>query len=132
MRLTIVYKNKLTESQNRHLDERLADPEHRNDNGPIQVWYVYTRFLYAFINKELNTPIAIAEASGRPIATPGWWIDSHFRGQGFGNELVDLLAEQMKAELVTDIGKIPIDTSCGKYNEQSSKLARRLRAHFEK
>ena len=75
-------------------------------------------------------PVAIAEASGHP-ASPGWWIDSKYRGQGLGNELVDLLAEHLKAEGVTNIGRIPIDTHLGSYNTASSKLVQRLRRHFE-
>ncbi|MGH8748029.1 MAG: hypothetical protein ACREU5_02860 [Burkholderiales bacterium] len=82
------------------------------------------------MHKELNLPIAISEASGRPVAIPGWWIDHGFRDQGYGNELVDLLAAYLAADGVTGIGLIPIDTHNGQYNEQSSKLARRFRAKF--
>lgn len=130
MRLILAPKHKLTDAQNQHLSERLADPEHQNDNGPIRVWDVYQNFLYAFINKASGMPVAIAEASGHP-RVPAWWIDSLFRGQGLGNELVDLLADQLKAEGVTAIGRIPIDTYLGNYNEASSKLAKRMHRHFE-
>ena len=132
MRLTIISKNNLTEGQRQHLDQRLTAFEHLNDNGPIRCWNVYQEYLYAFINREINLPIAIAEASGRPISTPGWWIDSEFRGQGFGNELVDLLAGQLKAEGVIGIGPIPIDSYLGVYDDQSIKLVKRLRGHFGK
>jgi RimJ/RimL family protein N-acetyltransferase len=96
------------------------------------VWHTYQCALYAFIEKDTGLPIAIAEASGRPVAVPGWWIDTQFRGMGYGNELVDLLAARLKAEGVTGIGRIPIDTHRGNYNEQSTRLAERIRAHFEK
>jgi len=130
MRLEIVPKSKLTDFQTRHLNERLMAPEHKNDSGPCRVWNTYQFALYAFVEKKVELPIGIAEASGRPIATPGWWIDSKYRGKGYGNELVDLLATQLKSEGVIGLGKIPIDTHLGSYNEQSSRLARRIRAHF--
>lgn len=131
MRLEIVLKAKLTAQQMHYLNERLVAPEHKGDNGPCRVWNVYQFALYAFVDKEVGLPIAIAEASGRPLATPGWWIDKNFRGKGYGNELVDLLAVQLKSEGVTGLGKIPIDTHLGSYHEQSSRLARRIRGHFE-
>ncbi|MFN0317648.1 MAG: GNAT family N-acetyltransferase [Burkholderiales bacterium] len=131
MRLDIITKQQLTERQALHLNERLAAPEHANDSGPCRVWSTYQFALYAFIHKETGLPIAIAEASGRPVAVPGWWIDSKFRGMGYGNELVDLLAAKLKSEGVTGIGRILIDTYNGHYNAQSSRLAKRIRAHFE-
>jgi RimJ/RimL family protein N-acetyltransferase len=100
------------------------------DYGPPRVWHKHQAFLYAFLHKELKVPIAIAEASVRPRATAGWWVDSQFRGQGYGNEVVDLLATYLKADGVTEIGSIPIDTHLGKYNERSIKLAQRFRARF--
>ena len=129
-RLDIVLKTDLTERQAHHLNERLLAPEHKNDNGPCRVWHIYEVALYAFVEREKALPIGIAEASGRPIATPGWWIDSEYRGAHYGNELVDLLAEQLKSEGVTGIGRITIDTYLGTYNEQSSRLAQRIRKHF--
>ena len=131
MRLVIVPKNELSDEQRRYLKERLAAPEHRNDKGPPHVWNTSRAFLYAFIDKELNLPIAIAEASGRPLATPAWWVDSKFRGQGYGNEVVDLLAEFLKTDGVTDIGAIQIESYCNEYDEQSTRLARRIRSRFD-
>ena len=130
MRLTLHHKNGLSPDQLRHLDRRLAAPEHRDDNGPCRVWHTYQSFLYAFVHKQLNLPIAISEASGRPMVTPGWWIGKEFRGEGYGNELVDLLAAYLVADGASSIGLIPIDTHDGFYNEQSAKLARRFRARF--
>jgi RimJ/RimL family protein N-acetyltransferase len=131
MRLVIVPKNELSDEQRRYLKERLAAPEHRNDKGPAHVWNTSRAFLYAFIDKELNLPIAIAEASGRPLATPAWWVDSKFRSQGYGNEVVDLLAEFLKTDGVTDIGAIQIESYCNEYDEQSTRLARRIRSRFD-
>jgi RimJ/RimL family protein N-acetyltransferase len=129
-RLTIVPKNQLTEEQRRQLEKRLAAPEHRNDKGPSQVWNKRADFLYGFIDEESKQPVAIAEASGRPVASPGWWIDSQFRGQGYGNEVVDRLAEYLKRDGVTDIGAINIESYCNEYDEQSTRLARRIRSRF--
>ena len=130
MRLAIVSKSQLTEGQSQYLSGRLVAPEHANDNGAIRAWSS-RQGLYAFICKQTNVPVGIAEASGGPIRSPGWWIDSQFRGQGFGYELIDLLAEQLKSEGVTAIGPITIDTYLGLHHEASSKLAQRLRRHFE-
>jgi RimJ/RimL family protein N-acetyltransferase len=130
MRLRILPKDKLSLGQCQYLDKRLVLPEHQIDRGPIQIWHQYQSYLYAFVHDELSMPIAISEASGRPIAAPGWWIDYKFRGQGYGNELVDLLAEFLATDGVTSIRPIPIDTKNGTYNEQSKKLAIRLRARF--
>lgn len=130
-RLLITPKNELSDEQRRYLEERLAIPEHRNDKGPPQVWNKYDRFLYAFIQKEMNVPVAIAQAPGRPVASPAWWVDSKFRGQGYGNEVVDLLAEFLKKDGVTDIGAIQIESYCNEYDEQSTRLARRIRSRFE-
>ena len=131
MRLYLVTKQELTEPQALHLIGRLAAPEHANDSGPCRVWSTYQSALYAFIHKETGVPIAIAEASGRPIAVPGWWIDSKFRGMGYGNELADLLAAKLKSEGVIGIGRIPIDTYNGNYNEQSSRLVKKITACFK-
>lgn len=130
MRLALLTKEQLTEDQSLHLNARLRAPEHAKDNGAIHAWGA-TQGVYIFVYKHNNQPIGIAEASGGSIRTPGWWIDLQYRGQRFGNELVDLLAMQLKSEGVTAIGRIPIDTYLGLYNEQSVKLAQRLRAHFE-
>ena len=122
-RLRLLPKIQLSPDQLQYLDKRLAAPEHCNDRGPIQIWHTYQSFLYAFVHNDLNVPIAISEASGRPSATPGWWIDHKFRGQGYGNELVDLLAVYLASDGVTKIGLIPIDTYNGQYHEQSCNLA---------
>jgi RimJ/RimL family protein N-acetyltransferase len=131
-RLELVPKAGLTEVQLAQLNGRLLATEHKDDSGPCRVWNTYQFALYAFVEKQVGLPIAIAEASGRPIATPGWWIDSIYRGKGYGNDLVDLLAVQLKSEGVTGLGTIPIDTHLGTYHEQSSRLARRIRGHFER
>jgi RimJ/RimL family protein N-acetyltransferase len=129
-RLVIVPKNELSAEQSRYLEQRLAAPEHRNDRGPPQVWSKRRQHLYAFVHKESNLPIAIADAPGRPLASPSWWVDSKYRGQGYGNEVVDLLADSLKKEGVTDIGAIQIESYCNEYDEQSTRLARRIRSHF--
>lgn len=126
-RLKIVEKNKLSINQNAYLEERLNSEEHRNDAGPLSVWNIYQNGLYAVINTE-DKLIGIVEASGRPICSPGWWIDKRYRGQGFGYELVEVLAEYLVNDGVTFIGNIPIQ---GNNQEQSSKLAIRFKNKFK-
>ena len=131
MRLSLVRKEDLTPQQMDEIQERLQRSiQVDGECGPIKAWFAYKQFLYAFILLDGNSPIAIAEASGRPVSAPGWWIDPDYRGQGYGNELVDLLAQYLRADGVTKIGRIPIQTPNGKYDEQSSRLVMRLRSHF--
>ena len=131
MRLVIVLKSQLLKDQMFHLERRLAEPAHANDRGPISGWHLYQMGLYAFIHQESNLPIAIASASGPTFAVvPAWWVDSKCRNQGYGSELVDLLAAQLKQEGYTGVGKIVIDTYRGDYLDASTKLAERFKAHF--
>jgi GNAT superfamily N-acetyltransferase len=114
------------------VDRWLSAPEHANDGGPPRVWNTYSSGLFAFIDPDSGTPVGIAEASGYPIVSPGWWIDSLFRGKGYGSELVDVLASYLKAQGCTQVGRISIQTHLGKFDEQSSRLAQRFRSHFHK
>jgi acyl-coenzyme A thioesterase PaaI-like protein len=131
MRLRLIQKEELTPEQLRKLDERLQySIKLDGECGPVRAWHTYTRYLYAFIHIQDEMVIAIAEASGRPSSSPGWWIDPHYRGQGYGNELVDLLAENLRTDGVTKIMPISIQTPDGKYDTQSRLLVDRLRGHF--
>ena len=134
MRLAIVSKNDLHEAQAKYQAERLAAPEHREDGGPAGSWKTSNpACLYAFVLKELNLPVAIAGTSGCPVATAAWWIEKPYRGQRLGNELVDLLAGELKRLRVSAIAdSVLIDTYHGEYNKASAKLVDRLRAHFLK
>ena len=131
LRIRIVQKSELSDEQNKYLNERLALPKHSQDKGPPNIWDSSWHYLYAFICKESELPIAIAEASGRPEVSPGWWIDRDYRGQGYGNELVDLLADFVIRDGATTFSAIPIDTFRGEYNEASRKLACRFKEYFE-
>jgi RimJ/RimL family protein N-acetyltransferase len=127
--LRVVSKTDLSAEQNAYLRRRLSSPVHAADVGPLRVWDHYPTGLYAVIDQTTGMPIGLAEASGAPNAiNPSWWIDQEFRGQKYGNALVDALAEYLKAHGVTGVvGKIAID---GPNHEQSAKLAKRFRAHF--
>ena len=115
----------------RAFDELLTAPQHALDRGPVNAWMTFDRYVYGFIDSTSGIPVAVVEASGRPISSPGWWINSELRGSGLGNEVIDLLANYLKSDGVCGIGLIPIDTYKGQYNVQSKKLAIRLRRHFE-
>jgi RimJ/RimL family protein N-acetyltransferase len=132
MRLRIVRKDELTVEQSQYLDERLGAPEHKHDGGPPTVWHIYQRFLYAFVLIERGLPIGISEASGRPVVVPGWWIDSKYRGQGYGRELVDLLAPYVRADGATSVGAISIQTYQCAYDAQSVRLVQRFHSQFAK
>jgi len=131
MRLSLVCKNNLSPKQLAQLQMRIQNCIHlEGECGPVKAWHAYKQYLYAFVLLDSKTPIAIAEASGRPVSAPGWWIDPDYRGQGYGNELIELLALHMQKDGVTGIGSIPIQTPNGKYDEQSRRLVVRLRSYF--
>ena len=131
MRLRLVRKEDLTPLDLQRFDERLqASVRLEGGCGPVQAWYTYRRYLYGFVSVVDQQSIAIAEASGRPESSPGWWVDPACRSMGYGYELVDLLAEHLRSDGVTSIGRILIQTPGHKYDTQSSKLVVRLRGYF--
>ena len=131
MRIHLTRKEDLLPEQLATLATKLSDSVAREGEcGPVRAWGAYKRYLYAFLEEGTEQPIAIAEASGRPVSAPGWWIDHCYRGKGYGYELVDLLAVHLKSDGVTTIGTIPIQTPGGAYDERSRKLEQRLRMHF--
>ena len=125
--LKIVEKSELNTRQMKYLNERLNAEEHINDAGPPSVWNVYENGLYAFLDSE-DIPVGIAEASGRPVCSPGWWIDKKYRGKGLGYKLVDALVKYLVNDGVTSISEISIQ---GHSQAQSIKLVVRLRHKFQ-
>lgn len=132
-RLVLIPKPDLSDAQLRLVDARLAAPEHAHDLGPPTVWNTYQpSTLYAFFHREDGAPAGLVEASGPSRAiSPGWWIDSKYRECGYGRELVDLLAAHLKSKGVTGVGRIPITTFQGAYDDASTAMAKRFKAHFE-
>ena len=131
MCLTMIEKTALSAAQLKLIAERLSLPEHQDDLGPPKVWGVYSSGLFAYFEAASGRLVALVEASGLNNVQPGWWVDSAFRGQGFGRKVVDLLAEHLKARGVTSIGSMAITTHQQQFDQQSKKLAQRLRRHFE-
>ena len=131
MCLTMIEKTALSAAQLKLIAERLSLPEHQDDLGPPKVWGVYSSGLFAYFEAASGRLVALVEASGLHNVQPGWWVDSAFRGQGFGRKVVDLLAEHLKARGVTSIGSMAITTHQQQFDQQSKKLAQRLRRHFE-
>lgn len=127
----MIEKAALSPAQLQLVQERLTLPEHQYDLGPPKVWACYVSGLFAFFEKTSGQLVAIVEASGLNDVCPGWWVDSVFRGRGYGRQVVDLLAQHLKVRGVTRIGSIAITTNQQQYDLQSSKLAQRLRRHFE-
>jgi ribosomal protein S18 acetylase RimI-like enzyme len=117
------------------VSQRIAAPEHAYDNGACKVWsnpnvvnYLYVAFAEV---AGAQVPIGVLYADGPLHSTvPAWWLDIQYRGKGLGSQVMDAFAEVLKARGVTGLGAIPIDTFAGKYHEQSSALARRIRSHF--
>ncbi len=128
----MIEKTGLSPSQLKLVEDRLSLPDHRDDLGPPKIWNHYPSGLFAFFEATSGQLVALVEASGFNDVKPGWWIDSSFRGQGYGGKVVDLLAEHLKARGVTRIGSMAITTHQQIFDKQSIKLAERLRRHFEK
>lgn len=129
--LVMLEKEALSAAQQAMIKERLALPVHLDDEGPSRVWHTESPNLYAFFQIASGRLVALVTASGVEEARPGWWVDSEFRGRGYGAQVVDLLAERLKARGVTRIGWILIATRQQRYDQQSGKMVRRLRRHFE-
>lgn len=126
-------KTDLSAAQTAVIEERIAAPEHAHDQGPLRVWNTYQpSTLYAFFRKEDGAPVGVAEASGPSyLVSAGWWIDAKFRGQGYGGELVDLLAAHLKAKGFTGVGRFPITTFQGAHDAASIAMAERFKRHFK-
>ena len=132
-RLTMFGKRALSPAQLAEVEARLSLPVHQHDEGPSRAWRSYDPVsLFAFFDRASGVLVALADAPGHDGATPGWWVDSAFRGQGYGGEVVDLIAADLKARGVTRIGWILIATRHNEYDAQSGRLVRRLRRHFER
>lgn len=61
---------------------------------------------------------------------PGWWIDSAFRGKGYGSALVDVLAAQLRARGVTRLGGIRMESAAPGEAAASTRMADKLRARW--
>jgi hypothetical protein len=133
VRVSIVKRQALASEKLRYLTDRLFALEHELDTRPTSVWHLesYAPNLYAILLKSSDLPIGILYVGGPKNAIDvSWWIDSRYRGLGYGGEAVDMLAALLKADGVTGVGGIMIQAYEGNYIA-SSKLAKRLRKLFD-
>lgn len=131
MSLTMHAKDDLTTAQLATIAERLALPIHAQDEGPSRAWHHYKSGLYAFFEQEGGRLIGLVEHGAGTSVRPSWWIDHEFRGQGYGNQMMELLARHLLAHGVTHIGWVLIASHNQQYDAQSTKLAKRLRRLVE-
>lgn len=134
MRLIIRKKSELSETQLNALRSRLNTAKQRTEAGPAVVWDLYQQpdTLYAFVLPISGEVVGIAEASGAPEAfSAGWWIDPNFRGHGYGSELVDLLAAELKRRGFYGVGNLIVTSVDPCEYDRSVRLCQRLRQHFE-
>jgi len=130
MALLMLAREALSPAQLAQVEERLALPVHRHDEGPTCTWRTSPAGMHAFF--EPATGELVALASGLGERRPGWWVDSAFRGQGYGGEVVDLIAALLKSQGVTRVAPVMVATHQHRYDQQSGKLLRRLYKHFER
>jgi RimJ/RimL family protein N-acetyltransferase len=131
--LKIVPKQDLSDEQLAYIDQRIKDPAHQNDVGPLiqTCWGTYTNGLFAIINIDSEIPIGLIESSGPPDArTAGWWIDSKFRNQGFGSVMIDALILYLKNNGTTGIGNLLITSPKPVESASSKRMAIRLKKAF--
>lgn len=131
MSLTMYSKDDLSPAQLAEVAARLARPEHAHDEGPSRAWHHYKSGLYAFFEQDGGRLIALVEYGTGTSVRPSWWIDREFRGRGYGNQVMELLARHLLANGVTHIGWVLIASHNQQYDAQSTKLARRLRRLVE-
>lgn len=131
MPLTMIEKSALTPAQQRLVETRLDLPEHEHDMGPPKVWKDFHSGMLAYFQGTSGRLVALVEASGDDYVQPGWWIDTDFRSKGYGNQVIDMLADHLKSRGVKHIGPMAITTFQGQHDAASSRLAQRLRKHFE-
>lgn len=131
MSLVMYSKDDLSPAQLATVTARLALPIHAHDEGPSRAWATYKSGLYAFFEQENGRLIALVEYGAGTSVRPSWWIDHEFRGRGYGNQVMELLARHLLANGVTHIGWVLIASHNQQYDAQSSKLAQRLRRLVE-
>ena len=133
MRVRIIRKADLSDGQTQSLRSRVQLDKHEFDSGPCAVWDnpPYKGNIFIALESATDDPIGILyRGCPNDALDVGWWLDSSFRGAGYGSEMIDRFASILKGEGVTRIGPITVDTYKGLYNEASAKLVRRLKAHF--
>jgi RimJ/RimL family protein N-acetyltransferase len=128
MRLKMVPKTQLSKEQAAHLRQRIAQPIHAGD-AVASGWDHTDNGMVAFVRTGDDLPIGIADVSGLPVVSPAWWLDLDYRGQGYGNDLVDLIGDYIDS-IHAKLGNMVIQTKNREYDEQSTKLVKRLRARF--
>jgi RimJ/RimL family protein N-acetyltransferase len=131
--IEIIKRIQLDEGQRSHLRDRVAADEHREDPRLCQNWEMesLSSLIFIVLFQETNKPIGLLYRGGLPEATiVSWWLDQKFRGQGIGNEMVDVFADILKSEGVTRVNSLTIEPYRGLRNIASEKLEMRLRAHF--
>lgn len=123
MKIEILRKQDLNQDQINHINERISEECHKNDIGPCTCWNTYANGMYAAIEKDSHEIVALIEASGPSHAVnPGWWVDSIFRGKGYGNVVVIELARYLKKQGYYGVGEIRIQTFQHEYDRASQKL----------
>ena len=136
MRISIIRKTQITKAQLDYLRKRVSLPEHAHDIGPCSNLDddPYAPNLFIIVHNESQKPIGILHRGGPKEAIEvGWWIDSEYRGQGYGSEAVDLFAELLiEEEGVTGVGNIRVVTYGEKHTEESIKLRKKFIGHFIK
>ena len=132
-RVYVVPRSAVSAEATAYLAERFAVIEHQFDCGPLRVWQSAGYFpnLFVVFDVASDMPIGALYRAGLPDSIDAaWWIDSLYRGRGYGVEMIDAFVLMLKSEGVTKIGPIRVDTYNDEYDIASRCLVDRLKAHF--
>lgn len=132
--ITITPRTELSPEQIDIVSARIDAVEHTFDNGACKSWHDVTLYPHLYVAQVAKPShwVGVLYADGQPNEiSASWWLDSKFRGQGLGSEMVDAFAAYLKKyKNVTGVGDIRVDTFKGEYHAQSSALAVRFKNHF--
>lgn len=128
MSLQLLTKSDLTAAQTNDVEALLASPEQQREWGYIDIpgsWRLFSPDrLFALL--DAGQPLGVVTIHGALSAIdPAWWIASSHRGQRIGSKMIDLLAPQLIARGVTDVGRVVI---LGLHDTQSRRMVEKLRA----
>ena len=133
--LQLIPRNRLSKKQLAYAQDRITDPVHNLDSGPLQVWNSagYYSNLFAAIEASSAVIVGLVFRAGLPDnVDAAWWVDSICRQRGYGYALIDALGALLLREGTTELAAIRIDTNQGMLEGVSRKLLNRLRLQINR
>ncbi len=127
--LQLLAKNALSNAQKNAIFTCISHPKHKGESALLDDWPSTDNGMYALVLNDV--PIGLLDLSGGHSVSPAWWIDSLYCGKGYGSNMLPLIVTNLKSRQVQQLGRMPIQTLHGQYDDASSYLAKKLRLLFE-